>query len=740
MMQTKALALDAPKSMILDAYKKHASIMQKVTTTDGHLLKDFRTFIQPWINALPQFLRTKTRLPNSHATIDNKRSEGGLFIDQFSKMTNQVILQPDCPRIEPFCIAISGNAGNGKSLIQNRLAHRWSKYLGRTWEETVYTRSSLIKHWDGYMQQPLSMIDDFGQKTVRYAEDSSEASEFITMCSSVDYRVPMAHLSEKGKKFNSPLLLLSTNHNRSIMNKHLSKVCCNHKAIDRRFDRYFSLERHGRKYSLYEETLDWDNYQKDNPIFNGLTSRKILIANDIQDIENFLFQTMLIGWKTKTSFYRDQFLDTFQQEIGGDWYLEYPREPIHNNHVKTHAIIEPLKVRMITVGAGENWALKPLQIAMFNALSKFPEFLPCFTPDYDDQIKEMKNLPGKWLSGDYSSATDGLHSSMMNVVVTEMCNILETYYPELIPYVLMEASPHTVKYPSWTQIEPIVQTNGQLMGSLLSFPILSLVNAFTIGKATGKSLGEIPALIHGDDVLARISRDSINRWKTIAPLVGLELSIGKNYISNSWGSIDSQVFYEGVRISQCGKWKGLGSNHLESIPLLLKRGFPKGLIVRKFKQSLTKSHRSLEVSVDYGGLNPNPGHFPQTPTDHAQYVTSLSRSCKIRKVANMEMASIPLNWIKRIPFTVTKLPFELPQPDQKYPFSDFRHVLKFRDMGASVPLTEIIPLDTEFMYIELQDYQKPFLKNIWKSQCPVLTSADKEYFTQLNNINCEIQV
>lgn len=743
LLQCKALAYPAPDDMVLESYKDHATQLQKVCHTDPHLLKDFRQFIQPWVNCLPSHLSSKTRLPNSHATFDTKHSTGGTFVDQMSKLTNQPLIQPDCPRMEPFTIALSGPAGSGKSRLQNLLALRLSRFLEREWEDTVYSRSSVMKHWDGYTQQPLTVIDDFGQKTVRSAQEHNEAMEFITMCSSVDYRLPMANLKEKGTKFTSPLLLLSTNLPRDHMNDYLSLVLMDKNAIDRRFDRFFRVSRCPKGQPvLIEQTLtlatsDFPGSSLTNE--RQLTGQRNVsqrcVATGWTDINNLLFKVMIEGWREKSRNYRDfGHHDTFQQHVGGDWYLEYPLEPIHHNQVKAHAILEPLKVRMITVGPGENWALKPLQKAMFNALSHFKCFRPCFTPDYDEEIKEMKGIPGKWLSGDYSAATDGLHSSMMSVAIQEVVNVLETYYPELIPYVLLESSPHRILYPSWTGIDPIDQTNGQLMGSLLSFPILSLVNAFTISKATQKRMADIPALIHGDDVLARLTSDEINRWKTVAPRVGLELSIGKNYVSNSWGSIDSQVFYRGSRIESCGKWKGLDGDDIESIPLLIKRGFPNWLIVSRHKQALQKTHRSLEVSVEYGGLNPNPGLLPQTPTDHAQYVASLSRQVKIRKVLGKTFARVPMNFI--VPtMRIEKLPFELPREAPGYSFSDFRQVLKLRELGTTVPHTEFLPLQPPAMNIELRDdHSVTFLRNRWKSLCPVLTGADKEYLRVLEEI------
>lgn len=85
LMQCKALAVEAPKSMVLRAYQKHSETLTQVHKTKASLLKEFRLFIQPWVNGMIPFLNRNTRLPNSHATFDTKRSSGGLFVDQMSK-------------------------------------------------------------------------------------------------------------------------------------------------------------------------------------------------------------------------------------------------------------------------------------------------------------------------------------------------------------------------------------------------------------------------------------------------------------------------------------------------------------------------------------------------------------------------------------------------------------------------------------------------------------------------------
>lgn len=231
----------------------------------------------------------------------------------------------------------------------------------------------------------------------------------------------------------------------------------------------------------------------------------------------------------------------------------------------------------------------------------------------------MKELPGKWLSGDYTSATDGLHQDFFHAGLST----LEEYVsPQLWALVKREMDPHTCEYPSQLEIPDVEQTNGQLMGSLLSFPLLCLANAFTLYKTLRLPLGKLPALIHGDDLLAKVTETQYQNWKDFCPTVGLELSLGKNYFSEQWGSIDSQIFFEGNRLGT-GKFSALQSHKIDSLPLLVRRGVPKALLVSLFKEELIATPRSLDVSHKYGGIG-----------EHGEPYDNLSKSVfhvKVRK-------------------------------------------------------------------------------------------------------------
>jgi hypothetical protein len=106
----------------------------------------------------------------------------------------------------------------------------------------------------------------------------------------------------------------------------------------------------------------------------------------------------------------------------------------------------------------------------------------------------------------------------------------------------------------------ILQTNEQLMGDIKSFPLLCLLNyslwydscgghkrcVDDYQTILGKSV-EIydlppPCLINGDDFLAYAPLSVIEKWMTKVEEYSFVLSIGKTYISSSYGCINSRMF------------------------------------------------------------------------------------------------------------------------------------------------------------------------------------------------------
>lgn len=235
------------------------------------------------------------------------------------------------------------------------------------------------------------------------------------------------------------------------------------------------------------------------------------------------------------------------------FYPSFP--PYELPIVDAIAIPEPLKVRMITKAQANTKALKPFQMALFKYMKSVPQFglthgLSHVGDSFGEKLRDIEKIEQEiktifsrksegelWLSGDYKSATDNFPLSVTQALIEGILSQID--HDPTKRWVRYEVSPHIIRYPDGTRG---VQTSGQLMGSLISFPLLCFLNDFIVRKA---GFREGQYLINGDDVVALGSPSVISSWRELAPQVGLNLSLGKNFIDPEFCCINSQLFWHG---------------------------------------------------------------------------------------------------------------------------------------------------------------------------------------------------
>jgi len=334
----------------------------------------------------------------------------------------------------------------------------------------------------------------------------------------------------------------------------------------------------------YEEDLIKDDYFR-----HGM---RVLTATRRVKTYTFyqFFQDVEIELQKKWDFHQHTFFDSWTQEVyshslnlhrleGPFWdlqinedrlklgknshtcTLDFPlKPPNHPPQVKAIALPEPLKVRMITAAECDTKVLQPFQIALWKYLSEQPQF--CLT----NGVKDLEDFEGEtlpwiyriekvvqnilehsenkgsdeeelWLSGDYTAATDNFPMQVTHALIEGILSQIE--HEPTKEWVRWEVSPHEISYPGGQRG---TQTSGQLMGSLLSFPLLCFLNDYAV-SSSGFEVGSY--LINGDDVVARGIKKKILDWQGRAPQVGLSLSVGKNFIDSNFCTINSQLFFNG---------------------------------------------------------------------------------------------------------------------------------------------------------------------------------------------------
>lgn len=233
---------------------------------------------------------------------------------------------------------------------------------------------------------------------------------------------------------------------------------------------------------------------------------------------------------------------------------------LNNYVVQPQVILEPMKGRIITKPAvGTYMDMNLIQKSLWSLLRDcFPQFSLIGRPVCEEDIyylaDEWKDGFG-WVSGDYSQATDRLHSDVTSLIskflfsrlnLDIQLRIQRTLCSSLLDYSRRPCKNGFLQeffgYWACMQDDPVPQKNGQLMGHVLSFLILCIANDLAF-QYSFRHRRECPKrLINGDDILFLSSKGEYDRWCEDIKGVGFVTSMGKNLFSKNICQINSVLF------------------------------------------------------------------------------------------------------------------------------------------------------------------------------------------------------
>jgi len=233
------------------------------------------------------------------------------------------------------------------------------------------------------------------------------------------------------------------------------------------------------------------------------------------------------------------------------------------------AVPEPCKVRVVTKGPEfAYWYLRDLQQFMWRVLKKHPCFALIGEPISGELLaKRFRGTPQgtTFVSGDYKDSTNCLMAKMSRGAAKCLADCVGLSALDRKIFIASLVG-HTLEYKEGegrkAKSVRLRQTNGQLMGSPSSFPILCLINAAicryameTNGFDAQKendwadepprfmSLREAPLLVNGDDCVFAIDKDfRFCLWEKIAGVSGMESSVGKTYVSAKFIQMNSTTY------------------------------------------------------------------------------------------------------------------------------------------------------------------------------------------------------
>jgi hypothetical protein len=239
------------------------------------------------------------------------------------------------------------------------------------------------------------------------------------------------------------------------------------------------------------------------------------------------------------------------------------------------------KLRTITVDSFANhekyYFLNPF---MLNGLRKFPWLVSGRT--VDEWLVDFVATPGAdWISGDLEAATDTFHGEFAEVAIRHMA---ELFFPDDVEGAFEEMCAFTTRAKLLRRSKVCIgcdgqhtakcyevvaeQKRGQLMGSILSFPILCVVNLLTVlcFDRRHAAMWDLPWVpderllrryllkvvrdlgINGDDLGTQDVLERKTSWQRGVSAVGGRVSPGKTLLSPRVLTINSMLVIDGVAV------------------------------------------------------------------------------------------------------------------------------------------------------------------------------------------------
>jgi hypothetical protein len=218
-------------------------------------------------------------------------------------------------------------------------------------------------------------------------------------------------------------------------------------------------------------------------------------------------------------------------------------------------VVSAGKPRIVTVFSESNTSvLYPLHKSLYATLKR-KGWLLVGSPT-DEQVSSLNGCA--YISVDYQSATDNIKTAYTRAAVEELIKKGEE---------LSEEQCAALRMVGELAIDGKPAGRGQPMGSMMSFPLLCLINKTVVDLALSELLtrGEISfkewtshrCLINGDDLLLREPSKNgglLDEIRRHGSLVGLVLNESKTMVDAEKGEINSTLFLNGVqqRKINCG--------------------------------------------------------------------------------------------------------------------------------------------------------------------------------------------
>jgi len=176
-----------------------------------------------------------------------------------------------------------------------------------------------------------------------------------------------------------------------------------------------------------------------------------------------------------------------------------------------------------------------------------------------------------FVSGDYESATDFLNTVVQKEVLAQIL-LRTTTVPNGVSRMAMDSLSYPISHRMGGRDVVDDQRSGQMMGYLLSFPLLCLTNYITFTYCIPRN---VPVKVNGDDIVFRATEQERKKWVEGVGKSGLVLSVGKTLVNKRFFTVNSALFTSGphrVRLCPYIRAKSLFPAERDPMAILSLRG------------------------------------------------------------------------------------------------------------------------------------------------------------------------
>jgi hypothetical protein len=184
--------------------------------------------------------------------------------------------------------------------------------------------------------------------------------------------------------------------------------------------------------------------------------------------------------------------------------------------------------------------LRPVHEAAYDHLCRQPWMVRGeVTADQMESIRGDLKANELFTSGDFEASTDNLNKDAVLAVVEVLCEAL----PERRSSVLRATFEHT-----WVEWEGRRRevVRGSMMGNLLSFVVLCLLNKICLDRArqSAEDCGPLyrRALVNGDDLFFAGTEQTYKAWLKETARIGFVINVAKTMRSARWGDLNSTTY------------------------------------------------------------------------------------------------------------------------------------------------------------------------------------------------------